>query len=231
MDTAGLLPGAAPRPRWDEIVVVFLDMDGTLLDQRFDNYFWRELVPERFAALHGMTVAAALEALAKRFVVREATLDWYCIDFWTRELSLRIAELKREVREHIRFLPGAESFLRDLRRRGKRIVLLTNAHPETLAIKAEQTELLRHFDQIVSSHQFGVPKETARFWQTLAATMSFDPVRALFIDDSLAVLRAARQHGIGHLLAIAQPDSTLPVREIGEFPAIVGVAELVEEIE
>ena len=48
----------APRslPDWEQIDTVFLDMDGTLLDLRFDNYFWRELVPQRYAERNGMTI-------------------------------------------------------------------------------------------------------------------------------------------------------------------------------
>ena len=32
---------------WKSITAVFLDMDGTLLDLYFDNYFWHEHVPLR----------------------------------------------------------------------------------------------------------------------------------------------------------------------------------------
>jgi FMN phosphatase YigB (HAD superfamily) len=31
----------------DEIKYVLLDMDGTLLDKYFDDYFWEHLLPER----------------------------------------------------------------------------------------------------------------------------------------------------------------------------------------
>jgi hypothetical protein len=33
---------------WSEIETVMLDMDGTLLDLSFDNYFWRSVVPEYY---------------------------------------------------------------------------------------------------------------------------------------------------------------------------------------
>lgn len=33
---------------WQEIDTVLLDMDGTLIDLHFDNYFWQRLVPERW---------------------------------------------------------------------------------------------------------------------------------------------------------------------------------------
>ena len=35
------------RIDWSKIDTVLLDMDGTLLDLRFDNWFWQELIPRR----------------------------------------------------------------------------------------------------------------------------------------------------------------------------------------
>lgn len=34
-----------PTIAWEQIDTVFLDMDGTLLDLHFDNYFWLTYVP------------------------------------------------------------------------------------------------------------------------------------------------------------------------------------------
>jgi putative hydrolase of the HAD superfamily len=215
-------------PRWAEIDTVLLDMDGTLLDLRFDNYFWLELIPERYAVRHGLTLDQAREMLAPRFAARRGTLDWYCTDFWSRELSLDIAGLKHEVRDQVRFLRGAEEFLQELRTHRVRTVLVTNAHRDALAIKAAQTGLTRYFDAIVSSHEYGVPKEHPEFWLKLEAELDFDPARSLFVDDSLAVLTAARRHGIGQIFAIARPDSTLGPREIAEFDYVEAVFELLE---
>ena len=216
-------------PHWEDVDIVLLDMDGTLLDLRFDNYFWQELVPARYALLHGMTLARAIEELTPRFSACQGTLNWYCVDFWTRELALDIAELKREIREHVRFLPGAETFLQALRSRNLRTALVTNAHRASLAVKTAQTGLTRYFDDIVSSHRFGFPKEHPSFWQKLEGELNFDPARALFVDDSIAVLRAARGHGIGQIFAITHPDSTQQGRIVGEFPALRSVGELLEE--
>lgn len=209
-----------PMPRWDQIDTVLLDMDGTLLDLRFDNYFWLEVLPERYACHHQLSVEAARAKLAPLFVAKQGTLDWYCIDFWTRELSLDIAELKRAEREHVRFLPGAERFLQQLHARGLDPVLVTNAHRGVLEIKAEQTGLLRYFQRIVSSHDLGVPKEHPGFWRQLQAELAFDPARCLFVDDSMPVLNAARAHGIGQIFAISRPDSTQHARAIDGFVTI-----------
>jgi 5'-nucleotidase len=217
---------SAPQPRWDEIDTVLLDLDGTLLDLRFDNYFWLEVMPVHYARRHQLTLEAAHATLVPRFLAKQGTLDWYCIDFWSRELALDIAELKRGVREHVRFLPGAERFLQALRARGMDPVLVTNSHRGVLEIKEAQTGVTRYFRRIVSSHDFGAPKEHPQFWSQLQAQLGFDPARCLFVDDSLAVLNAARAHGIGQIFAISRPDSTQHPRQVAGFPAVERVEEL-----
>lgn len=212
---------------WDAIDTVLVDMDGTLLDLAFDTFFWRELVPQRYARLHGLTLLAAQATLAPRFEARVGTLEWYCLDHWTRDLGLDLKTLKIEHREHIRFLPGAQEFLASVRARGKRLVVVTNAHRDTFAVKAERTGIDRLVDSVVCSHDFAAPKESAAFWQALEAHAPFDRRRTLLIEDSLPVLAAARDYGVRHTLAIRRPDSQLPPRTIADFAAVDGVHELV----
>ena len=216
----------AGLPQWEAIDTVLLDMDGTLLDLRFDNYFWLDLVPERYAAKHDLTVEEARGVLAPMFAGKQGTLDWYCTDFWARALSLDIAGMKHEVREHVRFLPGAEDFLRALREKGVRIALVTNAHRDSLKVKATQTGLLNYFDVVFSSHSFGVPKEHPDFWLQLETALQFDPARTLFVDDSHSVLTAARKHGIAHIFAISKPDSAMDKRSVTEFRSVEAVSHL-----
>ena len=40
-----------------DIDTVLLDMDGTLLDLHYDNHFWLEHLPQRYAELHGISRA------------------------------------------------------------------------------------------------------------------------------------------------------------------------------
>ena len=212
---------------WSAIDTVLLDMDGTLLDLRFDNWFWQELIPERYAAARGLDHATAKALLAPKFVAAHGTLQWYCIEHWSRELDLDIHDIKRSALTRVEFLPGAEDFLGKLEALGKRRVLVTNAHPTTLSLKNERVALAARFDACYSTHPFAYPKEHPEFWPRLHREEPFVRERTLFIDDSLHVLAAARSFGIGFLRAVRRPDSGRPPQPTGEFAAIDAVAELI----
>jgi putative hydrolase of the HAD superfamily len=205
---------------WTEIDTVLLDMDGTLLDLHYDNHFWLEHVPRRFAEKNGVSLDAAKVELRQRYKAVEGTLDWYCVDYWTRELGLDIPLLKREVEHLIAVHPHVLDFLHAVRSAHKRVLLVTNAHGKTLDIKFRRTRLGGHFDAVVCSHDLRLPKEHPGFWHKLETVHPFDKARALLVDDSLPVLRAARDHGVRHLRAVFQPDSRQPDKDVGEFVAI-----------
>lgn len=192
---------------WSQIDRVFLDLDGTLLDLHYDNHFWLEHVPVRYAEKHGLDHAEAKQILHTKYTAVANSLNWYCVDYWTRELDLDIPQLKQEIAHKISVRPSVENFLQYLHMHGKRVVLVTNAHSASIAIKMNKTGLDRHFDRIITSHELGHAKEHAAFWSALNNIESFDNQRTLFIDDNFQVLDAARDYGIKHLLAIRKPDS------------------------
>jgi putative hydrolase of the HAD superfamily len=211
---------------WNAIDGVFLDMDGTLLDLHFDNHFWQEHVPLRYAQSRGIGLAAAKEELYPRFRDAEGTMEWYCVDHWSRELGLDIALLKKEVEHLIAVHPHVTDFLGAVHRSGKRRVLVTNAHQKALRLKMERTRLRGSFEAVICAHDLGVPKEQPVFWERLQQVEPFDPDRTLFVDDNLAVLRSARDYGFRWLLAVLRPDTRGPVREVDEFPAVHDFSEV-----
>lgn len=215
---------------WEQIDTVLLDMDGTLLDLHFDNHFWLEYVPRRYAERHGMGEEAARKELLQRYRKVEGTLDWYCVDYWSRELALDIPLLKAEVDHLIRVHPHVLEFLAALERAGKARVLVTNAHQKALALKMKKTRLGDCLDRVISAHDLGLPKENPAFWPRLQQVVSFDPARTLFVDDSLPVLESARRFGIVNLLCIRRPDARQPEREISSFPAVRDFQPLLEEL-
>ncbi|WP_028490048.1 GMP/IMP nucleotidase [Thiothrix lacustris] len=205
---------------WHEVQTVFLDMDGTLLDLHFDNHFWLEHLPVRLAEQRGATPDEIRTYLHERYTEMEGTLDWYCLDFWQNHLGTDLVALKHEIAERIQIRAHVERFLKSLHARGKRVVLLTNAHQKSVGMKFGYVALEQYFDRIITSHSLGLPKEHPDFWQKLSEVEVYDPAHSLFIDDNLHVLRSAQAHGVKYLLAIHQPDSQQPPKNTEEFTAV-----------
>jgi putative hydrolase of the HAD superfamily len=211
---------------WKEIDTVLLDMDGTLLDLNFDNHFWKEFVPLKFAQQKGISICSAKQQLVPQFKSMEGKLEWYCLDYWSNTLQLDIAGLKAEISGLIAVLPHVTEFLEKLQQSSQKVLLVTNAHRDSLGLKMEKTCLQPFFDGIISSHDLGFPKEHAEFWQLLQQQRPFDKKTTLLIDDSLAVLDSAKLFGIAHLVSVSKPDSKQPKKDVTGYPAIEDFREL-----
>lgn len=216
----------APGVDWTDIDDVLLDMDGTLLDRHFDNHFFEDALPRRYAALTGLSFEAARERLMAMYRSVEGELAWTDLQYWTERVGIDVVALHKELDHMIGFLPGAEEFLRVLRRLGKRITIVTNAHAAGVAVKAAKTGLDRHVDRIVDAFEVGYLKMRPEYWPACQRLLGFDPARSFFMDDDEGCLIAARQFGVAHLIHSAKSSSRLPPAPLAEFRSVTGFSEL-----
>jgi len=211
---------------WSSIDMVLLDMDGTLLDLSFDNYFWLEYLPQKVAAHRDIEITEAFNMVRTLSNATYGSLLWYCLDHWSEQLSLDVEALKREVSHLIKMRPHCAEFLAYLKGMEKRVMLVTNAHPKALAIKLEASGLHHYLDETISSHEFDLAKENDGFWERLVEREGVDLARSLFVDDSLPVLECAHRSGIGKTIHVLHPDSGEEPKEPAHFPGIVHLNEL-----
>lgn len=215
---------------WAKISTVLLDMDGTILDLHFDQHFWLQHLPEQLSQAQQISFDQAKQQLTEHYQKVSGTIEWYCLDYWVTQTGLDIRALKRDIQHLIQLRQDAVAFMQALRSSGRRIVLVTNAHPDSLSLKIERTALDQYFDKLYSTHEFGVTKESQLLWQRLQQAEPFELASTLFVDDSVNILQSAQQFGIQHLLAVANPDSQAPVNQITTFPAITDYQVLIEDI-
>lgn len=198
---------------WESISWVLLDMDGTLLDLCFDDTFWRSELPRQYAQQSGIGLDQAQAAVERIATTHYGRLEWYCIDFWSEQLGYDIRPGKSQLAHLIGFRAGALAFLKWLKHSGRHVILATNAHPDSIALKDTQTDLLQWVDDIHHAHSAGAPKESADYWQWLQKKTGFLPDQALFIDDNDHILDAAKAAGVRHLVGVKTPNSNSPERQ------------------
>jgi len=208
------------RLNWKEIDDVLLDMDGTLLDRHFDNFFFEEELPRRYAVLQGMPFEVARDQLMSMYRSVEGELAWTDLHYWTKRIGIDVVAMTKELDHLIGFLPGAEEFLRALQRMGKRVTIVTNAHESGVAIKTARTGVDRYVDRVVNAFEVGYLKMRPEYWPTCQRLVGFEPKRSLYIDDDEDCLAAAQAFGVAHLFHSAKSSSELaPVRS-SIFPSI-----------
>jgi HAD superfamily hydrolase (TIGR01509 family) len=205
---------------WHNIDTILLDMDGTLLDRHFDDHFWLEHVPARWAARNGKDLEFAREHLYALFRSQENTLNWTDLDYWSDRLKLDIPLLKKEIEHLIAVHPFVIDFLLFLKHQRKTVWLVTNAHSKTLDLKMKRTKLGPYFDGVISAHQVGLPKEDVRFWHALQAFAPFTPQRTMLGEDSEANLLTAAGYAIQYLIFVGRHSSTASPLTSNKFTTI-----------
>jgi putative hydrolase of the HAD superfamily len=216
----------SPQINWNQIDTVLLDMDGTLLDLHFDWHFWMEFLPQTYAEKNQLSIEQAKQVIHAKVHAEKGTLNWYCLDYWTAELDLPVAALKHEMKHQIQVHPEVMNFLARLQQLNKNVIMVTNAHRDSLAVKLEMTEIGDHFDLMVSAHDYGTPKEDIAIWSHLRNTVHYNPNRTLLIDDNTHALRTAQAYGIRHLLCPIHVSPNMDLVDPEGFPAFKSYAEI-----
>ena len=203
---------------WDGIDDVLLDMDGTLLDRHFDNFFFEEELPRRYATAQGLSFEASRDVLMAMYRSVEGELAWTDCITGRERVGIDVVAMHKELDHMIGFLPGAEAFLQELRDKGKRIIVVTNAHQAGVAVKSAKTGLDRYVDRIVDAFEVGYLKMRSEYWPACRRLLEFDPARSLYMDDDEGCLMRPDNIGIARRSSIsAKSSSQLPAAHSSQF--------------
>jgi 2-haloacid dehalogenase len=101
-------------------------------------------------------------------------------------------------------IAGSVEILAELKERGTPLYGLTNFSAETYPPTFERFEFLRWFDGILVSGDVKLIKPDPRILALLIERFAIDPYRAVYIDDVMANVAAARPFGI-HAIHFTDP--------------------------
>ena len=202
---------------WNQIDTILLDLDGTLLDLNFDLHFWLKYLPKVYSEKHNISFEDSKNIIVSMLDSQEGKITWYCLDYWEKKLDFDIMKLKGDIADLIQVHNHVLNFLNTARAKKKRIYLVTNAHRKGIALKMKMSKLEGYFDEIISSHDFGVIKQEQKFWEQLSTVIEFDNERTIFFDDSQDVLDAASTFKIKNIIAINKPSSMIDKKIVPGF--------------
>lgn len=213
---------------FDKIKTVLLDMDGTILDKYYDDYFWQIYTPQKYAEKESISFEEAQKTLFSMYKAEEGTLNWTDIDFWSKKTGLEIFKLKKEISHLINPHPDAEDFLKFLNSNDKKVYLLTNAHNKVTELKLRKTGFDKYFHGIFTSFDIGCPKEKIEFWEKFKELILFEPESSIYIDDNEEVLHAAKASGIRFPILRAISNSRVMPKKSENFLTIMSFQEILK---
>jgi len=206
--------------KWNSIETFFLDLDGTLLDLAYDNYFWHEHIPNIYAKKNNIDLKQAKYEFEKKYRQKKNTLDWYSLDYWSKKIGIDLEHEVLNTKNRIKVFPGTINFLTNLKKHNIKIILLTNCPRNMLNIKITQVKLWGYFDEIISSEDYGFSKETKNFWQYLDKKLTYCKNKTVFIDDNQDVLKCSYNNNIKNIFCINFPDSNKSKQNVNNFRSL-----------
>tara|TARA_B100000949_G_scaffold230528_1_gene241181 strand:+ start:1041 stop:1685 length:645 start_codon:yes stop_codon:yes gene_type:complete len=181
-----------------------IDLDGVILDLKYDSFFWKEHIPKIYSKLHKISYKEAQTITKQIFNYKKKTMDWYDINYWSNMLSFDVNKEKENNMERIALINGSKNFLEDLIRHDKNLYLITNAHPKTLQIKLKKYNIRKYFKSIICSHELNYIKEETQFWYILKNKLNIRFEDSVLIEDSLDNLMAAQSAGLKNLVYVSK---------------------------
>ena len=206
-----------------------IDLDGVILDTKYDNFFWQEYIPKVYAEKNNITLSDAINFTHSLFYYKKKTKDWYDITYWSNILDIDIAKEKEKETnmDRICLKDGSLDILDKLKSKGKELFLITNAHRITLNIKLKKFDISKYFSEMVCSHELGYVKEDIQFWHILRLKLKLDYKYSVLVEDTFDNINSAYHAGLNNFVYISDnkkftsPLSPLIVKSFSELSSSI----------
>lgn len=115
----------------------------------------------------------------------------------SRELAIHAGQFFRIMTmEYVRYYDGTREMLKDLKKQGKNVYLLSNAQRIFTEYELHALDLAKYFDGVLISSDYKTRKPDPRFYDALIEKYKLDVKKCLFVgNDSTTDIAGA--HGVG----------------------------------
>ena len=200
------------------------DMDGTITDLSFVDSVWLEGVPRLLAVKRGISFQDAKIYAKKEYdQIGRDRLEWYDLSHWTNKFGLVVspATVIGSFRHKIRAFPEVPGVIEALRRRGLRLIVVSNARREFLDLELEKIGIEFCFERIFSStSDFGLTKKNVDVYQRVCSICNVSPQEMVHVGDDLSFdFEVPRELGINayHLDRTGATSGEFVVRDLREL--------------
>jgi len=189
-----------------QIKVVSFDLDGTLVEDAFDDAIWFEEIPQRYAAKHALPLPQATERVLAEYRALRGHPRWTDMAFWFDRFALGDWRDAVAARQHlIRLYPETAEVLQALAPR-YRLVIITQAERKFREIKLRTLRLGERalgaaFEAVFATpDHFGRLAKDEEVYREVLRRLGVAPHEMLHIGDhseyDVAVPRALGIHAL-----------------------------------
>jgi putative hydrolase of the HAD superfamily len=187
VDSVRALHSKKGERRMDEIRVISFDLDGTITDASFVDSVWLEGIPRAYALKKGFSFEEAKRDVEREYnKVGRERLEWYDLDYWIKTLGLDVSSkgVLNHFEDRIRTFPEVPEVLAEIRDRGFRLIMITNARREFVDLELEKTSIGHYFERVFSStSDFGLIKKSVGLYQRVCNICKIAPQEMVHVGD------------------------------------------------
>ncbi len=169
------------------IRVVSFDLDGTITDASFADSVWLEGIPRVYALEKHMSLEDAKREVKSEYdKVGKGKLEWYNPDYWIKKFGLNISpnEVLKSYKHKIKIFPEVPRVLENLKSKGFRLIVISNAQKEFVDLELEETRITHYFDRVFSStSDFRLIKDTANLYSEVCRICNIAPQEMAHVGD------------------------------------------------
>jgi len=169
------------------VKMISFDLDGTLIDYEFVDSVWFEGVPRLYSVEKGVSFDDAKEAVKREYdKVGKERIEWYDLQYWIRKFGLNVdkQELLKHFEHRIKTYPEVPKVLEELKQKGFRLIIVTNASSEFVELELRKTKMKNYFEHVFSStSDFGLVKKTVNLYQRVCSILEVSPQEMIHVGD------------------------------------------------